>query len=376
MTVLIAVNIDNLFLSLTDAKPSMPTLVPSPAPSMAWPTTQVAPSNGPINTFSAVAVSNDGSVITFGNDDGTFLYSRQSANDAFQATNTTHGSDKPPFSSLSMSLNGQYQFAACGEQFAYISDNFGSSWELTTSGLSNSVNAFWVYSAMSDDGYTILASNKLGQMALYKGESSGTWSPVFSLLPALPEQMKVIGIAMDKGGVTFVFMNEKGRLFISNNLGSTWFKSQGGLANSYQHVPATFTASRGNNLQTIIAGAADINELYVSTDQGNTWQIIYSPPNTDPTNVWRSLAISYDGKYVVGIQTNGPASPITGQEGLYYSSNSGLNWEFMYPVSKTGITTLTPAGNTLFVASAFSNVMHSYQQAGKCMCVFPLFFHH
>lgn len=348
----------------------MPSRLPTAAPSMNWLSTPVTVSSN--YGFSAIALSNDGAYVTIGATDGKTLFSRQANGGAFTPwVSPTTAPSSTGFTSISMSLNGQYQIAVNNNISVIISSNYGLSWSTTLG--ENGVLAYnkkgWKYSAMSDDGSVIVLSQENSTFAIYNQAtaSASTWMspPSFKILTNL--HVTVASIAIDNTGNTIVCLSSTGMIYITYNQGNVWFQQSSTTSSttSTSYVPYTMAISRSTNAEQILTVAYDRNVLYSSSNQGYSFTSITGPGN--PTNIWLSLSSSYTGQYVVGSMEHGIYDTSNvGQDGVYYSSNYGSSWTMMFPL-ENAVTAMNPAGNFMVAVSGEigSTRMYYYQQSGK-----------
>ena len=339
----------------------MPSHTPTGAPTTHWISTTVTTSSS--YGFTAVAMNNDGSCITIGASDGQTLFTRQSLGGPVTSWVSPSSTSSHAFTSISMSITGQYQIALNNGTSVYLSDNYGSSWT-TTSGSLNYNGAGWSYSAMSNNGYLILLGQGTSTLAIYNGNSalsSGSWSPTFKIFIPLEKSTGIVGVAMDSDGSTFAFMTTAGEMYISHNYGYSWKSTYG--VTTYPLM--SFTASRSNALQYLIGAMMGFNMVTQSTDQGKYWFNIPGP--NSPTNIWQSLASSYSGLYVLGGVTHGAYDTTSdAQDGVYYSNNYGFSWTMIFSLQNP-VVAINPAGNYMIAVSGDvgSTQMYYYSQAGK-----------
>ena len=315
----------------------MPTYTPTAPPTTQWYSTPITTSTN--FGFSAIAVSNNASCVTIGATDGATLFARQSITGAFTEWNSGVVSSSP-FSSVSMSLDGQYQIAVNGMTSIFISNNSGLSWAINNL---NYNGAGWKYSAMSSNGNIIMLSQEsTATFALYVGINLGVWSPAFTVGQPMIG-ISIAGIAVDNDGSTLACMSTSGIVFVSRNQGVLWIEK----SVFYTFSTAAIAISSAN-FMTVVAAVSGINLLQSSVDQGYTFTTVTGPGA--PTNVWTSLASSYSGQYIIGSMEHGQYDTSTSQDGIYYSQDHGLTWEFIYPMQHALVAS-NPAGNYLLAVS-------------------------
>jgi hypothetical protein len=348
------------------------TLTPTIAPTTAAPTTLTWMSipiatTGTSYSFSTGAINNDGSCVTLGTSNGATLFSRQSNGGSFTENTVTSSTGSNSFSSISMSLNGQYQVALYDSTSILISANNGLTWTKTSQGLSASNNANgWMFSAMSDDGYFIFLAQAVTTpptFAFYRDDSSSTWSPSFQVsstaTPTIAGSV-VVAIGMDSQGQTLVFVDSSQYLYVSYTYGSTWKINS--ATSTYTPLVA-FTMSRSTGSRNAVAV---MGQQYYTTDNlGKSWTSHYTPDEIDG-NTFTSMTGSYTGQYLMGMIKNNSYSSAPG--GLYLSSDYGESWQFLYPSSNDVIPLINPAGNYLAFVTKQSSVtpkLYYSQPMGK-----------
>ena len=334
----------------------MPTHTPTAAPTTHWYSTPITASTN--YGFSAVALSNDGSCVTVGATDGMTLFARQSTSGTFTQWTSTVSSTKP-FTSISMSISGQYQVALNDNTFIYLSSNSGVSWTNNNAVSLNYNGVGWKFSAMSNNGYTIfLSQDNSATFAIYAGVTSTTWNPVFTVSQPMTG-MSIAGIAINNAGSILACMNTQGIVFLSHNQGNLWTQL------SMTTFATNLMTMSGSNLMTVIAAGSGVNTLEYSTNQGNIFTSIDGPGA--PTNIWISLASSYSGQYIIGAMEHSPYDTSTSQDGIYVSNNQGLSWDFVQPMDNAVVGS-NPAGNYLIAVSGDigTTQLYYYTQSGKC----------
>ncbi len=334
----------------------MPTYNPTAAPTTHWYSTPITASTN--YGFSAIALSNDGSCVTVGATDGITLFARQSTTGTFTQWTSTVSSINP-FTSISMSISGQYQVALNGNTFIYLSSNSGVSWTSNNAEVLNYNGVGWKFSAMSNDGYTIFLSQATSAtFAIYAGSSSIAWNPLFTISQPMTG-ISIAGIAMNSAGSVFACMSTSGIVFVSHNQGNLWTQM------STTTFATNLMTMSGSNLMTVVAAVAGINSLEYSSNQGNVFTSVDGPGA--PTNIWISLASSYSGQYIIGAMEHGQYDTSTSQDGIYFSSNQGQSWDFVQPMDNAVVGS-NPAGNYFVAVSGDigTTQLYYYTQAGKC----------
>ena len=331
------------FVSCQTSSPiATPTLAPTTLP---WLSTPISTS-GISYSFSTGAINNDGSCVTLGTSDGSVIFSRQSLTaGAFNEQSVSPITGGNRFSSISMSLSGEYQVALFDGLSILTSNNYGTSWVKNNQGLTTTNANGWTFSAMSDDGYFIFlaqAATSPPTFAFYHGDSTSTWNPSFTV--SVPTTgtigMGIFAIGMDSQGQTLYFVDNVQTLYISHNYGSTW-KYQYSTYDFNSLISFSMSRSTGSANAIAVFGST----YYTSANKGNTWYQ-HNTPNEIYGNTFTSMVISYSGKYVFGMISNTSAN-VSSMGGLYISSDFGNTWTFSYPYQNNVIPLINPAGNFL-----------------------------
>lgn len=112
---------------------------------------------------------------------------------------------------------------------------------------------------------------------------------------------------------------DKGAFWVSNNDGKTWKERSAGIANNYIRsiCPSLFSVNRVYMAMTGI-NYDDLNKyLYVSEDQGNTWQDISEGLPNEPINAILEDSFNENILYAGSFR------------GVYISLNRGKKWEYL-----------------------------------------------
>jgi photosystem II stability/assembly factor-like uncharacterized protein len=208
-------------------------------------------------------------------------------------------------------------------QGVYISGNDGSAWSLITDGLIYGEN---VYSLISNAGHTFAGTSG----GIYLTTNYGQlWT---KLIEGIPNNTSVNALIFN--GNDILAGTDKG-LFLSTGSGTNWAVSNNGLASSIIYS----LAMSGDK---IYAGSYNPGGVHVSTDNGNSWTTI----NKEISNtVVYSIAI--DGNYIYAGT----------DEGLYQSSNYGIDWSLKGFIGTNVFSLAIDSGNV--IAGTFDGIYFS-----------------
>jgi hypothetical protein len=255
--------------------------------------------NGPFANTTVNCFATDGSTL-FAGTQSSGIYRSTDFGSSWQLASTGFGIY--PFHS--MLLSGSNLFAA-GDNGLYYSNNNGASW----SGIFN--GAFYSSAGIVQNGSTLIACNNGG---IYRSTTNGgSWTSVGTQTNATLAVCGNVFLAANTSGV-----------YKSVDDGITWSQ-----VNSAQTGILTMITSGTN----IFAGTGSGGVL-LSTDNGTTW----TAKNTGLTSLLVS-SFSFNGTDLYA----GTAA------GVYKTSNSGTSWV----AANTGITTTTVNALTIMGASLF-----------------------
>ncbi len=192
---------------------------------------------------------------------------------------------------LSISSTGEHIFAYDSDGAkAYLSDDYGVTWNEVFPALGTLTTPFCIYSAMSDDGQTIcvIATETFGTYYAFVTLDGGvSWSPTLSVSNNLDR------VAMSADGSYMIIGCQMGSgtapIYISNDSGQTW-------TNSAQSLRLTDVVMSGDG--ATVAFHREGSSVYVSTDYGANF--LTQPA---PTSSMNSLSINNDGSIIVALAT-------------------------------------------------------------------------
>jgi hypothetical protein len=137
-------------------------------------------------------------------------------------------------------------------------------------------------------------------------------------------------------------------IFVSSDSGVSWTLTSA-PTNMWSSVASSADGAKlfagGNFLERTIFSTNPVpGGIFVSTNQGATWNL-----SSAPTNQWSSLACSADGSKIVA--ANSPLDPTVGGP-IYRSTDSGATWTVTTAPSKHWSSVASSADGTKLVAVA------------------------
>jgi len=173
-----------------------------------------------------------------------------------------------------------------------------------------------IYLATGNGG--VLRSDDNGATWLKKGQLLDT----VVLHPLIIDQ-SVFLLSLDGNGNLYAGLNAKGAIFRSSDKGDTWKKLPARCPGGQKALTTMVAAPNGN---IIIGTDHPINfsiggRIYVSTDQGQTWDTVYRRPTTDEGNKNNiDKIIRVPGTNLLYANTHGPT---------LRSTDFGMTWNAM-----------------------------------------------
>lgn len=218
---------------------------------------------------------------------------------------------------------------------AYLSTNFGISWNpLTNLTFQSSANTPYTC-AISGDGNTFVIGAPPTSAYISK-DNGNTWTA--SIYPTGGVGYDMATTAVTEDGQTLVFAPKDSQIVISTNCGMNWTMEQSS-ATAWNQCACSWDGKE------IVVTSPDDNTMYeiatISHDAGKTWTAI--APNDQAGN--GAVACSRDGQ-VIGIIN----------ETVLASTNSGSSWfsttpgDYSTPVGKNGQLAISADGNKWVVA--------------------------
>ncbi|HRY36901.1 MAG TPA: hypothetical protein P5230_03445, partial [Candidatus Magasanikbacteria bacterium] len=288
---------------------------------------------------------------------------------------------------LAISSDGKYQSLAKGNDYIYISSDYGNTWVISTSsdqrswvGISISSNGKYQTAVAGDgDGDVYISSDYGATWSDKTTDNSGNWSSV-SISADGKYQTAVamngfvhtssdygntwkrnntiyagtnpaVGISSDGKYQTVIY---SGYIYISSNYGNTFVQKFSSYYGEFRSV----ALSSDGKYQTVVSGNhwnADANYIYISSDYGNTW----TTSTSAGARKWQDVAISANGKYQTAISiSNGYDAD---QGSIYFSSDYGNTWVNKNFINNTWRSIVVSAeGNFQAVISNYSPIYTSY----------------
>ena len=250
---------------------------------------------------------------------------------------------------ITESSDGKIKYSGNSNGFIYKSNDFGSTWTSSLSGITKTVTG--IASSLTGQYIIACASNvgefqndNTGQDLLYSsndyGENWGSFTGSNIWLSIEISKDGKYGTATtfndgiyitDNYGVTWikstaiidknwkaVFLSDSGKLqtacsfrdgiYTSNDYGVTWNKS---------NVPSdNFIKVSGSGNGKFLTVCSDLGKIYISNDYGTIWNEAYN----DPSITFTDVKVSSTGQYIL-------VSCTDSTNNLYYSSNYGNRFD-------------------------------------------------
>ena len=246
------------------------------------------------------------------------------------------------WNSIAMSASGQYQVAAAGS-YLYTSQNYGISWTIVNSKLSNGTNFFFdgtIFSvAISSNGNFITAASATStSINIYTSVNNGINFQFQYSLTSLAiiigqkgyNNNNIISVAMSSTGqyqicsfnVTLLNLPANNiTLFVSNNYGQTW---RGISTLPYSDLLNCVSISSSGQYMCI--GRSSTNNtsynLLVSTNYGATFTVVGKPYSSNNNYQWTSISMSANGEYITAVSSYSGG----GNNSMLSSVDYGSTW--------------------------------------------------
>jgi hypothetical protein len=228
-----------------------------------------------------------------------------------------------------------------GDGRIYTSSDSGESWR-RTSAPSNT----WTSVASSSDGTNLVAAS-LGAYGggIYTSTDSGvTWircnTPANSWVTVVSsaDGVRLAAVAEGSGNGFYTYP-----MYTSTNSGATW-----NLSTSFVNISCLAASADLSKLVVATAGAdltgGGHNPIYISADFGASWVTTFS---VSLPNDWYSVSCSSNGETIV----------LAGDEGVFFSTDSGVTWSSSrapYYVNRP-IPNVACSGDGKLVAAVFND---------------------
>jgi hypothetical protein len=298
------------------------------------------PSGAPVNTWSGVASSADGTKLVATatrlqsggpglilSGDGRIY---RSANSGLSWVPTSAPPDD--WISVASSADGSKLVAAGSEQI-YSSTDSGATWAATTAPSNN-----WTSVASSADGsrFIAAASNTRSGRIYLSSDSGQSW------VPASAPSIGWSAVASSADGNQLLAASVDGaEIYISADSGLTW------TATAAPRIGCSAIASSADGYRVIAGGGSLVTLPYLGP-----WRWVNAPSSND----WSAVAVSSDGtKLAAAPYLTDPGfgrSLVPGQ--IYTSANSGASWRATTaPPNEWSSITFSADGTTLLAAGIF-----------------------
>jgi hypothetical protein len=213
----------------------------------------------------------------------------------------------------------------------YTSSDSGVTWTKSTD-TKAAPAATWRGLASSSDGTKLVAvisdTNTTNSTGIWRSDDSGaTWTKSEGTNAAPAANWYNVASSSDGKNLVAVIYNTNtsypNGIWRSNDSGVTWRKSEGTNAAPAANWRSVASSEDGTKLVAVISDTNTTNStgIWRSDDSGATWTKSEGT-NAAPAANWRSVASSYDGKYLVAV-----INSLTGTNaGIWRSSDYGVNW--------------------------------------------------
>ena len=248
------------------------------------------------------------------------------------------------WTSVDVSGDGRYQ-VACTNQYIYTSNDFGVTWIPRTE-IAGGEARNWTSVRLTHEGRVQVASvYSTINGFLYKSEDYGdTWAVTLGSINGFGQTWSSIGISFDgkyqtaiagvggsrpyrtndygeiwnivddpnlpiNAGDAYVDMSDNGKyqtmvrdnnfaVYVSNNYGVSWTA----VPIPDNQFWGSVTIPSDGRIQVITSRS--VAKMYVSLNWGTTWQLLPSPVAVDGSRRWVDIAMSFDGKILIGLERN------------------------------------------------------------------------
>ena len=169
-----------------------------------------------------------------------------------------------------------------------------------------------IFSRKSTFGKVILSALIMSFISPISNSYASSWSTATSISPTVSSPTWW-GITSSSDGVHLAIANQGGYIYISNDSGTTWTKSNS-PSMAWQRLASSSDGSR--MIASVGNAAGDTrNEIYISNNYGEDWTATI--PTTGYPG-WQGVTSSADGSHLTAAAQGGC---------IYRSVNSGTTWE-------------------------------------------------
>jgi hypothetical protein len=238
-------------------------------------------------------------------------------------------------SALMLGISGGGEEAGDPAEWAesplYISSNSGVTWENIADEADPGIQNHWSSVDVSNNGQVMVASSDFGHnIDEFSGESGkiilsedggDTWNDI---TPADTDNWESVLVSGDGSKIIALETSDED-VYISDDGGDNWATTT--LADVWNLKSISVSDDGG----TILLGGENSESastrLFITEDDGDNWDDI-SPNSSDDAIYYNEHDISADGEKVI-VSTLGWSGD--GYDGVFVSSNKGLNWEEASP---------------------------------------------
>jgi hypothetical protein len=320
----------------------------------------------------STAISNDGSTMLVGKSATGLWLSTDSGVNFSQISGSGISTTAKFF--VAMSSDGQKMFAAdAGTTYVYVSTDRGSTWTQSAFGsIDTSTNA----ACISGNG-NVMMTGSTGKKMYLSTDTGTSWAPLNDLGSG-----SWWGCALNTTGSKRIAMANGGALKIWTEASPTWTSTAGSVLFSrclaasadgsilavgaispkalylstnsggsftqvYTVANNIYGCSMSSDGSKILVGPVG-NQIGISTDFGATW----ASESSGPSRNWQAIALSGDGKKVIGVPAGAESSYVGSLiEPTTISITSGKSASMVYRAQNTLTATTNYPGRVTFYAN-------------------------
>jgi Tyrosine-protein kinase ephrin type A/B receptor-like len=255
--------------------------------------------------WKAIAVSATGSIMLAADGSGA-LYESSNAGASWSAASGVSGSG---WTGAAASANGAKLAATSGSSGGSIWIKSGGAWA------QRPVYGNWSDIAMASSAATMIAVQAGATGKIFVSQDSGTtWAEPAGGQPTGGGSWTAVACSADCRWAVAAQSGSAGSLFVSSDWGTTWAVLPGWPTGSWSSVASSGTFKR------IIAGqAGTLGKLYVGSYASDSWSWSH---DAGLLTDWSSVAASYDGSVLVAASR----ALTEGNGGIWRSIDSGSSW--------------------------------------------------
>lgn len=232
-------------------------------------------------------------------------------------------------------LSGKYQIAV-GDYAFKISKDYGFTWEQKSEFASYSLRSV----AISNNGKYILAGGNNTPL-FYSNDGGISFVQKFS-------NNQWFEIKMSKSGQYQTVIGPLNEIYVSNNYGNAFDIINTSNNPNLMYESNYLAMSYDGKYQTITI----TSNIYKSNNYGQTWDIINLISITNPPSILSGIAISNDGKIQMIVDPD--------QAYVYKSTDYGVTWKYIHTIMGDPIfISLSETGQYVLITSFDGNIWTS-----------------